>query len=58
MLDLNLLEAPDLVFALPLTPDGHGGARGRIAAVGEIDVKVRVADENAEGKGPSACDRL
>ena len=57
-MDLSLLETPDLVFALPLTPDGYGGARGRIAAVGEIDVKLGVVDENAEGKDPSACCHL
>jgi len=49
MLDLNLLETQDLVFALPLTPDGHGGARDSIAMVGEIDVGAGVAGENAEG---------
>ena len=40
---------PDLIFAPPLTPDDHGGARGSIAIVEEIDVEVGVADENAEG---------
>ena len=56
--DLSLLDTPDLVFALPLAPEGHGGARGGISALGEIDVEAGVADENAEGEGPLASDRL
>ena len=46
-----MLETPDLVFALPLTPESHRGARGGIATVGEIDVEVGVADGDAEKKG-------
>ena len=57
-LDLSLFEAPDLVFALPLIPEGHGSTRGRIATVGEIDVEAGVMDKNAKGEGLLACDRL
>ena len=51
---LSLFEAPDLIFAPPLTPDGDGGARCSIAMVGEIDVEVGLVNENADGKDPSA----
>lgn len=51
--DSSLLEAPGLVFALVLVPDGYGSARGGIAKVREIDIEVRVVDEDADEKGPS-----
>jgi hypothetical protein len=51
VLDLSLLEAPDLVLAWPLPPDGHGGTRVGIPTVGEIDVEVGLTmDKNAEAK--------
>ena len=55
MLDLNLLQTPDLVFARPLAPDSHGGAWVGIAMVGEIDVELGVTDENTKVKDPSPC---
>ena len=55
-LDSGLLETPDLIFALPLAPDGHGRAWGGVAMAGEVDVELGVVDENAEGKDPSARD--
>lgn len=56
MLDSNLLEMPDLVFAIPLVPDGHRRARGGTATAGEVDVELGAVDEDAEGKDPSVCD--
>ena len=47
---LSLFEAPDLVFARPLTPDGHRGTWCGITVVGEIDVEVGVVVGNAEEK--------
>ena len=50
-LDSGLLETPDLIFALPLAPDGHGRAWGGVAMAGEVDVELGVVDENAGGEG-------
>lgn len=51
---LSLFEAPDLVFARPLAPDGHRGTWCGITVVGEIDVEVVVVVvENADEKGSS-----
>ena len=55
--DLSLLEIPDLVFAIPLVPDGHGSARGGVTKVGEIDVEIGFADENADGRDSSVWNR-
>ena len=45
-----MFEAPDLVFARPLAPDGHRGTWCGITVVGEIDVEVGVVVGNAEEK--------
>ena len=47
-----MFETPDLIFAFPFLPEGHGGAWVGVAVVGKIDVEVGVRDEDAEGKDP------
>ena len=50
MSDSNLIETPDLVFALPLVPDSHTRAWGITAMVGEVDIELGVVDKDAGGK--------
>ena len=44
---ISLLEPPDLVLATPTTPNSNGGTRSGVTVIGQVDILVRLLDEDA-----------